>query len=85
MDGWEAFSEYLKEIRDLPMQKRLVFFLQSLYFFEDSTYLDRAKKEAFLPQFETLLRSKEAQQDLDFKEKLEEALSAGRAWRAATS
>ncbi|ORY77285.1 armadillo-type protein [Protomyces lactucae-debilis] len=83
--GWQVFSAQLEGIQDLALQKRLVFFLQSLYFTGESLGVDTEIKMGFMPKLQALTASREAQEDEDFKEKLQDTIETAQKWRAESS
>lgn len=88
LDGWRIFSDYLSELRDAQMQKRIIFFLRTIYTSPTTTETTNESEEVppvvvaddvktgFPPKLVQLLQHQKVQQDEDLAEKILQTLLA---------
>lgn len=83
LNGWEAFSEYLDDVRDPQMQRRIIFFIGTLYSqLEDHQAIELGAqtsheiKTGFPPKLVKLLDHPQVQEDEDLTEKILQTLLA---------
>lgn len=85
LGGWKVFSEYLDQVRDNQMQKRIIFFIGTLYSqleetndsaLQRKTTSNLEIKTGFPPKLVKLLENKQVEEDEDLTEKILQTLLA---------